>query len=148
MHQGLGGHRLCWPTRWDIVIFSLPSFLLYFFPTPSYVWPLKRCRVEGGFCWGLIINWPEVTSYHQGAMAYYSSIWDQWRPVSGQLWADWWWRKAAQQRGNGELHVINSKCFESDQYNKHVAVLCFETCARYWNSSLSMSLKRRFHYKD
>lgn len=76
--------------------FPLPSFLLYFFPTPSYVWPLKRNRVEGGFCWGLIINWPKVTSYLRGAMAYYSSIWDQWRPVLGQLRVNWWWRKADQ----------------------------------------------------
>ena len=48
--------------------FSSAVRLLYIYFSPSYIWPLKRCRMEGSFCWGLIINWPEVTSYHRGPL--------------------------------------------------------------------------------
>lgn len=55
--------------RQHIAIFPhCRSFLIIFFFIPSYVWPLKRCRMEGSFCWGLIINWPEVTSHHRGLL--------------------------------------------------------------------------------
>lgn len=123
--------------------FPPPSLLYIYIFTPSYAWPLKRCRMEGSFCWGLIINWPEVTSYHRGPLNIIKGF-----KALLPGYCKWTDDEANQHNKRGE----RGQCIKS-ALNQANIIKMILYCGLFWCpilkfiDVLSMWLERRF-YKD
>lgn len=98
--------------------------LFFIIPPLIICMTFKTLQNGGQLLLGFNYKQPEVISYHREALAYYSRILGQWRPVAGLLQADRWRSKAAQQRGKRTVTCNLSKCVNSGQHNKYNTVLC------------------------
>lgn len=111
--------------------FSAIPLYLYIFFTFSYVWPLNCGIIEGRFCWGLIINWPEVTLYYQAPLHIIQGFGsNEWRCRNSRSWH------------NTEGKDKNMVCYQSALNPIFFQLPVFKFIF------FSMWVKRKFFYLD